>query len=87
VTGRKRFTMDLAVPGALPTMVCRPPTINGKVGSVANLAAVRAMPGVTDVVVISTGVAVRAVPLWMTDEAATEAMVREALTVAGVGHA
>ena len=60
VTGRKRFTMDLAVPGALPTMVCRPPTINGKVGSVANLAAVRAMPGVTDVVVISTGVAVRA---------------------------
>nr|SBO96386.1 Isoquinoline 1-oxidoreductase beta subunit [Nonomuraea gerenzanensis] len=60
VTGRKRFTMDLDVPGALPTMVCRPPAINGKVGSVANLAEVRAMPGVTDAVVISTGVAVRA---------------------------
>jgi isoquinoline 1-oxidoreductase beta subunit len=60
VTGRKTFTMDLKVPGALPTMVCRPPTINGKVGSVANLDEVRAMPGVTDVVVISTGVAVRA---------------------------
>ncbi|GIH03024.1 isoquinoline 1-oxidoreductase subunit beta [Rhizocola hellebori] len=60
VTGRKKFAMDLAVPGALPTMVCRPPTINGKVGSVANLAEVRAMAGVTDVVTIATGVAVRA---------------------------
>ncbi|NGN66035.1 xanthine dehydrogenase family protein molybdopterin-binding subunit [Streptomyces sp. A7024] len=60
VTGRKKFAMDLDVPDAKPTMVCRPPTINGKPGSVANLAAVRAMPGVTDVAVISTGVAVRA---------------------------
>ncbi|MGW0916988.1 molybdopterin cofactor-binding domain-containing protein, partial [Streptomyces sp. NPDC002784] len=60
VTGRKTFTLDLAVPDALPTMVCRPPTINGKVASVANAAEVRAMPGVTDVAVISTGVAVRA---------------------------
>ncbi|SEF24472.1 isoquinoline 1-oxidoreductase, beta subunit [Amycolatopsis pretoriensis] len=60
VTGRKTFTMDLPVDGAKPTMVCRPPTINGTVRSVANLAEVRAMPGVTDVVVISTGVAVRA---------------------------
>ncbi|MCQ4211699.1 molybdopterin cofactor-binding domain-containing protein [Streptomyces longispororuber] len=60
VTGRKKFAMDLAVPNALPTMVCRPPTINGKVASVANLDAVRTMPGVTDAVVISTGVAVRA---------------------------
>ncbi|MGW0532307.1 molybdopterin cofactor-binding domain-containing protein [Streptomyces sp. NPDC003032] len=60
VTGRKKFAMDLDVPDARPTMVCRPPTINGKVGPVANLAEVRGMPGVTDVVVISTGVAVRA---------------------------
>jgi isoquinoline 1-oxidoreductase beta subunit len=60
VTGRKKFAMDLDVPGAQPTKVCRPPTINGKVGSVANRAEVRAMPGVTDVVDISTGVAVRA---------------------------
>ncbi len=59
VTGRKKFAMDLAVPDALPTMVCRPPTINGKVGSVANRADVEAMPGITDVAVISTGVAVR----------------------------
>ncbi|WP_250292018.1 molybdopterin cofactor-binding domain-containing protein [Streptomyces atroolivaceus] len=60
VTGRKKFAMDLAVQDAEPTMVCRPPTINGKVGSVANLGEVRSMPGVTDVVTISTGVAVRA---------------------------
>ncbi|HEX3459784.1 MAG TPA: molybdopterin cofactor-binding domain-containing protein [Acidimicrobiales bacterium] len=59
VTGTKVFTMDLEVPNALPTMVCRPPTINGTVKSVANLAAVKAMPGITDVVPISTGVAVR----------------------------
>ena len=32
VTGRKQFAMDLDVPDALPTMVCRPPTINGTVG-------------------------------------------------------
>ncbi|MFF3467231.1 molybdopterin cofactor-binding domain-containing protein [Streptomyces sp. NPDC001984] len=59
VTGRKKFAMDLQVPGALPTMVCRPPTINGTVRSVQNLDAVRAMPGITDVVTVSTGVAVR----------------------------
>lgn len=58
VTGRKQFAMDLTVPGALPTMVCRPPTINGTVRSVQNLAAVRAMPGVTDVATVATGVAV-----------------------------
>ncbi|MGW2933997.1 molybdopterin cofactor-binding domain-containing protein [Streptomyces sp. NPDC001156] len=59
VTGRKKFAMDLQVPGALPTMVCRPPTINGTVRSVDNLDEVRAMPGITDVLRISTGVAVR----------------------------
>jgi len=61
VTGTKVFAMDLEVPNALPTMVCRPPTINGTVRSVANLAAVKTMPGITDVVTISTGVAVRGV--------------------------
>ncbi|GAA4061199.1 molybdopterin cofactor-binding domain-containing protein [Streptomyces shaanxiensis] len=59
VTGRKKFAMDVQVPDALPTMVCRPPTINGTVRSVENLAEVRAMPGITDVVRISTGIAVR----------------------------
>ena len=59
VTGKKQFTMDLQIPGAKPAMVCRPPTINGTVRSVRNLAQVKAMPGITDVAVISTGVAVR----------------------------
>jgi len=31
VTGQKQFALDLDVPNALPTMVCRPPTINGTV--------------------------------------------------------
>ncbi|MFE0463668.1 molybdopterin cofactor-binding domain-containing protein [Kitasatospora sp. NPDC058965] len=59
VTGRKQFAMDVQVPGAMPAMICRPPTINGTVVAVANLAAVQAMPGITDVAVVSTGVAVR----------------------------
>ncbi|MGZ4452292.1 MAG: molybdopterin cofactor-binding domain-containing protein [Nocardioides sp.] len=60
ITGEKTFTMDLHVPGALPTMVCRPPTINGKVKRVKNAKAVLRMPGVTHVATIPTGVAVRA---------------------------
>lgn len=60
VTGAKDFALDLNVPDALPTMVARPPTHKGVPVSVANLAALRAMPGVTDVVMISTGVAIRA---------------------------
>ncbi|MBR7744899.1 xanthine dehydrogenase family protein molybdopterin-binding subunit [Phycicoccus sp. BSK3Z-2] len=60
VTGRKQFTMDLDVPDALPTMLCRPPTLNGSPRSLRNRAQVEAMPGVTDVAVVDTGVAVRA---------------------------
>ena len=61
VTGQMDYTLDLdVVPGALPTMVRRPPTINGTVRSVQNAAAVRAMPGVVDVVTVPTGVAVLA---------------------------
>jgi isoquinoline 1-oxidoreductase beta subunit len=60
VTGRKQFTLDLDVPDALPTMVCRPPTLNGSPKAVRNAAAVLAMPGVTDVAMVDTGVAVRA---------------------------
>ncbi|MCW2807293.1 MAG: xanthine dehydrogenase family protein molybdopterin-binding subunit [Marmoricola sp.] len=60
VTGRKKFAMDLEVPDALPTMVCRPPTLNGSPKAVRNLSAVKAMPGVTDVAMVDTGVAVRA---------------------------
>jgi isoquinoline 1-oxidoreductase beta subunit len=59
VTGRKMFGADLQVPGAKPTMVRRPPTINGTVVSVRNAGAVKNMPGVTDIAVIRHGVAVR----------------------------
>ncbi|GGF44303.1 isoquinoline 1-oxidoreductase subunit beta [Marmoricola endophyticus] len=60
VTGKKQFSMDLAVKDALPTMICRPPTVNGKPKSIKNRAAVLAMPGVTHVATLPTGVAVRA---------------------------
>jgi isoquinoline 1-oxidoreductase beta subunit len=60
VTGRKKFATDLKVPDALPTVICRAPDLNGTPERVRNLGEVRDMPGVTDVEVVSTGVAVRA---------------------------
>jgi isoquinoline 1-oxidoreductase subunit beta len=60
VTGTQRYTLDLDVPGAVPATVRRAPTIKGTPRSVDNGAAVRAMPGVLDVAVIPTGVAVLA---------------------------
>ena len=60
VTGRKKFSMDLQVPGALPTMVCRAPTLNGTPKRLRNKAEILAMPGVEDVAMVDTGVAVRA---------------------------
>ncbi len=55
VTGKKKFTMDLAVPGAMPTIVRMPSQIRGTVLRVNNLATVRGLPGVIDVVVIPAG--------------------------------
>lgn len=55
VTGRKKFTMDQAVPNAKPTMLRMPTQIRGTVVRVNNLGAVKAMPGVIDVVVVPTG--------------------------------
>lgn len=60
VTGRKHFTLDLDVKGAKPTMVCRAPRLNGTAKRIRNKRKVLAMPGVTDVAKVSTGVAVRA---------------------------
>jgi isoquinoline 1-oxidoreductase beta subunit len=60
VTGKKKFSMDLDIPGALPTMVCRPPTLNGSPRRLKNLKKIKRMPGVTDVVQVPTGIAVRA---------------------------
>jgi isoquinoline 1-oxidoreductase beta subunit len=59
VTGRKQYAMDLDVPNAWPTMICRAPTINGTVQAVHNAGQVQNMSGITDVVTIPTGVAVR----------------------------
>lgn len=59
VTGQIRYAVDFDVPGAMPTMVARPPTINGEPKSF-NEAAIRSMPGVLDVAMIKTGVAIRA---------------------------
>ncbi len=55
VTGKKKFAMDLAVPGAMPTIVRMPSQIRGTVLRVNNLATVRGLPGVIDVVVIPAG--------------------------------
>lgn len=60
VTGTKNYTLDLDVEGALPTMLCRPPTLNGSPKQLRNEPAIRQMPGVTHVAVVDTGVAVRA---------------------------
>ena len=60
VTGRKDFTTDLQVQGALPTMVCRAPTLNGTPVELRNEREVLAMPGVRNVALVDTGVAVRA---------------------------
>lgn len=60
VTGTKEFATDLDVADALPTMVCRAPTLNGTPQAVGNAEQVRNMPGVTHVATVPTGVAVRA---------------------------
>jgi isoquinoline 1-oxidoreductase beta subunit len=61
VTGQMQYTNDMEpVPGALRAMVRRPPTINGTVKAILNEATIRKMPGIRNVVVIPTGVAVLA---------------------------
>jgi isoquinoline 1-oxidoreductase subunit beta len=57
ITGKARYALDLDVPGAMPTVVARPPSIGGTVSWVDTSAA-RGMPGVLAVVNIPTGVAV-----------------------------
>ena len=58
VTGKKKFTMDQNVPNAMPTMMRMPSQVRGTVVSVNNLGAVKAMPGVLEVVVIPPGGAI-----------------------------
>ncbi|WP_089106352.1 molybdopterin cofactor-binding domain-containing protein [Streptomyces hyaluromycini] len=57
VTGAAKYAGDLAVAGAKPTVVARPPTLRGRLVSLDDTAA-RALPGVHAVVRIPGGVAV-----------------------------
>jgi isoquinoline 1-oxidoreductase subunit beta len=59
VTGKAKYALDTPVPGALPTVVARPPTINGTVVAYDDSTA-RTMPGVVAITRIPTGVAVSA---------------------------
>ncbi len=57
VTGAAKFALDLDVPGALPTVVIRPPTLRGTVGSYDGSAALQ-MPGIVAITELPSGVAV-----------------------------
>ena len=59
VTGKARYALDVAVAGALPTVVARPPTINGTVVTYDATTA-KSMPGVVAITQVPTGVAVTA---------------------------
>lgn len=62
ITGKKKFTLDVAVPGAMPTMCRMPAQIRGTVASVNNRPAVLAMPGVVAVEIIPGGGTVVGIP-------------------------
>jgi len=57
VRGRTTYTLDVDVPGALPTVVARPPTIGGSLRTVDDSAA-RSLAGVIAVTRLPSGVAV-----------------------------
>ena len=63
VDGSAEFGIDVKVPGMLVAVVARPPAIGGKVKSF-DAAKAKAVPGVRDVVQISSGVAVVADGYW-----------------------
>lgn len=63
ITGRAVFGMDVRLEGMLFAAVARPPVLGGAVQGF-DASAVRTMPGVVDVVEISTGVAVLAHSTW-----------------------
>ena len=61
VTGKKTFTMDIQVPDALHTVICRAPDLNGfPNGDPSNIDEVRNMPGIEAVEPIGNGIAVGA---------------------------
>jgi isoquinoline 1-oxidoreductase beta subunit len=76
VTGKKKFTTDLAIPDALPTVICRGPNLNSAPTGVDNIDEVRGMPGVTDVGEVATGIAVRAATFGQAVDAVNALKVR-----------
>ncbi len=63
VSGAARFALDVRLPGMRTAVVARPPRFGGKVASFDPAPAL-AVPGVTDVVAIPSGVAVVAENTW-----------------------
>jgi isoquinoline 1-oxidoreductase subunit beta len=63
VTGKATFTQDVKLPGMLTALVAHPPRFGGAVKSFDATKA-KAVPGVTDVVQVPTGVAVLAKDFW-----------------------
>ncbi|WP_338893589.1 xanthine dehydrogenase family protein molybdopterin-binding subunit [Rhodococcus sovatensis] len=74
VTGSFEYALDLDVPGAMPVVVRRAPSIGGEVADV-DKGALAALPGVIDVAVIPTGVAVMAETFGQAIDAAAAARV------------
>ncbi|MEB3366580.1 molybdopterin cofactor-binding domain-containing protein [Saccharopolyspora mangrovi] len=69
VTGATQYVGDIKIPGSVVAVVVRPPTVDGKVAAFDD-STVRSPPGVSDVVELSSGVAVRAENTWQELEAA-----------------
>jgi len=69
VTGRALYGADVRVPGMLFATVAKPRIVGGSIGAIDEAAA-RAVPGVRDVVRISSGVAVVAEHTWSAFEGA-----------------
>lgn len=67
-TGKAQFTQDFDLPGMQVAVVAHPPRFGGVVASFDDTKA-RAVPGVTDVVEIPTGVAVIADSFWAAQRA------------------
>lgn len=63
IDGTARFTQDVSLPGMLTALVLHPPRFGARARSVDSSAAL-AVPGVTDVVRIDSGVAVVARDFW-----------------------
>ncbi|WP_082814194.1 xanthine dehydrogenase family protein molybdopterin-binding subunit [Paraburkholderia monticola] len=69
VSGRAQFGVDVNVPGMLNGAIRMAPTLNGKPVAVRNRDAVRALPGVVDVVQAKDAIIVVAATYWQAKKA------------------